>query len=623
MRIVKRVLTVLLVLAMLMGLCSCGNSGKAGKITPIYDDNSYVKLILPTLNQETEYTLSVESMAIQAQINAMLTEEKFYRAVNQGKSLEEINELLEQNSQAWEDADVLCSAAFMMGISLNKAEQTPNYKFTTTKANLQTTFNNPFVIPTYAALNMERYDDAKDWAEYITQVTDHAKGNKTAYLAKLLKTDVKRAQQAIEMSQAILRGEAEAQAHNDSATLTALQTTKTAGKVAGFVAATIASGGTSMGVLSAGGYVASGVDTAIEVTDTTLQLTLGEDHKITKLYQDTASEVAPVIAVVSFVNAVNPNAWSNAADYVGNVRFIVDTAVDATNGKILGIDLSKADENSEVKLLNIPIDENTTAEDIDKVVKALVDMGIDEQAARDALTELTEDEEITPTTIEFSDISDEELDKKIEDTSLGEDWEKVFEDLFNDFVDALIKDGYIDEDDDLFSYHPFIPPEYLPQEGDDLGFDDISNWAVPDMPGEDWDEPETDAAEKPDEKDEEDNEENDEEESGLSSSRVVGSYSLRGQYTWTDTNNGTSGTDSDDLDVKVTAVDETTLTFEAEGEQFNVDYDPSTGKTVLYSGSIPFYCTFSENGGTVQLTMTYDYTYGTMQIKGSRTGSKQ
>ncbi len=109
--------------------------------------------------------------------------------------------------------------------------------------------------------------------------------------------------------------------------------------------------------------------------------------------------------------------------------------------------------------------------------------------------------------------------------------------------------------------------------------------------------------------------------SGLSASRVAGSYHLSGTYTWA--TGGESGTQPDDITMTVSAKGETTLDFSAEGEHFSAEYDPETGKTVIYSDGIPFYCTFSESEGSIQLTMTYDYTYANGKISGSRSGYKQ
>ena len=109
--------------------------------------------------------------------------------------------------------------------------------------------------------------------------------------------------------------------------------------------------------------------------------------------------------------------------------------------------------------------------------------------------------------------------------------------------------------------------------------------------------------------------------SGLSASRVEGRYHLTGTYTWV--SGGESRTEPDDLTITVSAIGDASLKFNTEDGSLSADYDPETGKAVLYSDGIPFYCTFSESNGAVQLTMTYEYTLENGAVSGSRSGCKQ
>ena len=109
--------------------------------------------------------------------------------------------------------------------------------------------------------------------------------------------------------------------------------------------------------------------------------------------------------------------------------------------------------------------------------------------------------------------------------------------------------------------------------------------------------------------------------SGLSASRVAGTYYLTGSYTWSA--DGESGSEQDDLTLTVSAASDTTLKFSAEGETVSADYDPNTGKSVVYTDGVPFYFTFSESNGRIQLTTSFAYTLDGGSIKGSRSGYKQ
>ena len=228
----------------------------------------------------------------------------------------------------------------------------------------------------------------------------------------------------------------------------------------------------------------------MELTDTTLQLTLGEDHQVTKTYQDAAAKVAPVVAIVSFASTVaNPGAWEKGIDIACNYRFITDTAVDAINGKILGIECPVPADSGALKLVTIPVGEDATPEDIEKAAEALSEMGFDKEAVKQALTlpeENDEDEEPEPAEKPFSELSDEELDQKIEDISLtDEEWEALFQEVYDEFLQEMNDKGLIDPYDDIWDYEPFMPIEDFPEDGDELGFDDIANWAKPMEPYDD------------------------------------------------------------------------------------------------------------------------------------------
>ena len=523
-KILIPVIAVILVGAILFtGLVAPGwmKGSGAGKITPVFGDKSYVQMTLPEFNQENKCLTTVANLAVQAQVNAMLTEELFYRAVSRKASVGEIKTLLQKNSEAWEIADVLSSSAYLMGKKLSRIEESDGYK--SVKAMLalpEITVTNPFVT-TVSAMKTTEFENAQEWAEYITRLQDHAEvGKKTAYVAKILKVDAQRAKKAIELSQAILKGEADSSASVDDKIVKSLMATKAAGKVAGVAAGTmaaIASGGAATGILAAGGMFAGGVDCGIEVTDTALQLTLGEDHTITKAYQDTTSKAAPVIAVLSFINVCNPEAWSNGiADAVGQFRYLADSAVDLKSGKLFGVELGVTPLNM-LSVLTVPVGEDATPEDNEKAVKALVDMGVDEEIARDIVTPLPDGEEPNPIETSFEDMPDETLEKLSEDTSLSdEEWEDLFREVYDEYLEEMKDKGYISGDDEIWDYDPFMPFEDFPQDGDEIGFEDLSMWAKPEKPYDDDDsgseeDPDNDNEEPDPDDGEPEDEDNDEE----------------------------------------------------------------------------------------------------------------
>ena len=403
----------------------------------------------------------------------------------------EIKAAAEAWAEANEDADVLSSASFLTAKRLAHIERTTDYK--NTKAMLG--LNNPFLMTANAetTYRMEKFEDAKEWAEYINRIYEHAKvGQKNAYLAKILKTDVNRAHKAIEMANEILKGKADLDAGYDDATCKLLMKTKTVGKVAGFTAATIASAGGTMSVLGAAGYVASGVDTAIEVTDTTLTLTLGEDHQVTKSFQDTASKAAPIISAVSFINVFNPEAWANGnIDAVGQLRYVVDSGMDLTNFKVLGVEVPQLKElNDKLTLIALSDDNDATEKEKEELKETLLDMGFGEKAVEKIInagkSEPAETEEAQEINKPFEELTVEEIDEKIEDISLSdEQWEDLFNEVYHDYLDEMHDKGFIDDDDGIWDYDPFMPFEDFPQDGDEIGFDDLSMWAKPMTPFDD------------------------------------------------------------------------------------------------------------------------------------------
>ena len=484
-KVIAAVLFILMVFMMPLSLAGCGKSN----VRPIFKDNSYVSVSLPGSDDAANCLLAVGNLAVQAHLSAMLKTEKFYRLCESKASAGDIVAALADCSEAWEAADVLSSSAYLMGKCLAQIERNGDHK--NNKAGISD-LKTPFMIDATAAsaYRMEKFEDAKEWAEYITRIYDHAAtGQKTSYVAKILKTDVNRAKKAVEMSQSILKGEQDLQAGYDNATYELLLKTKTVGKVTGFAAATIASAGSTMGLLGAAGYIAGGVDTAMEVTDTTLTLTVGENHQLTKTFQNTASKVAPIVSVVSFINVLNPEAWANGAiDAVGQYRYIADSAVDLVgSNKLFGIELPPLSEaSSPLKVLTLPVGDEAAPKHKDTLKEALIDMGFEANVvesfvnAEPAQTE-TENAVETP----FEELPPEEIERKIEEIPMSDaDWESLFEEVYNDYIKEMKENGYIEEGDDIWDYDPFMPFEDFPQDGDEIGFDDLSMWAKPDMPGD-------------------------------------------------------------------------------------------------------------------------------------------
>ncbi|MBR1762384.1 MAG: hypothetical protein IJ731_03350 [Eubacterium sp.] len=175
-KIVSILLAVILIVTVFSG-CKKSSGSNAGLVAAV---------TLPEENKETQCVNAIANLAIQAQLRAMLKEEKFYRLCENKASAKEIKAAAEEWAEANKDADILSCASYLTAKRLAHIERTTDYK--NTKAMLG--FNNPFLITANAetTYRMEKFEDAKEWAEYINRIYEHAKvGQKTHILQRFSK----------------------------------------------------------------------------------------------------------------------------------------------------------------------------------------------------------------------------------------------------------------------------------------------------------------------------------------------------------------------------------------------------------------------------------------------------
>lgn len=150
----------------------------------------------------------------------------------------------------------------------------------------------------------------------------------------------------------------------------------------------------------------------------------------------------------------------------------------------------------------------------------------------------------------LEELPDEALDELMDDMLSSEDMEQSFDELIDRYLEemngAVTEDDFrsLEEDEDGPDFElPDDPEQWqelidelfptddlIVQEGDDEGFDDPSKWVMPDMPGEDWSEPEIssgveDDEDEDDEDDENDEDDDDEDEENDIYDLICGSYS--------------------------------------------------------------------------------------------------
>ena len=149
---------------------------------------------------------------------------------------------------------------------------------------------------------------------------------------------------------------------------------KTGGKCAAFGLAIAASGGTaaalSGGVISAGTTVCSGVDCLVDIADTTMTVTMGEDHQTTLAFQDFKSKIAPITATAGAVGLFT-GGWTKGGEALAQLHYLQDSYNDLKNdGKLLGVQIFKDDNgNWNNKLMELAFTTDIQAGDPPEVVE--------------------------------------------------------------------------------------------------------------------------------------------------------------------------------------------------------------------------------------------------------------
>lgn len=189
--------------------------------------------------------------------------------------------------------------------------------------------------------------DPQTWAENLTKQYDVLRGAKRyQQLADQLGIDAKTAYEQMRLAQQIIHNQAEldeATAEIDALTrsINIVKTYKTASKVGLLAVSAVATGGGSVTLLEGAGFVASGVDAAIEVTDTGSTIILGEGNKVAAGFEKLKDKTAPVTSLIGLANL---NADS-AKDIVDGVIYISDSIADFIyEDRVLGLKIEQKND---------------------------------------------------------------------------------------------------------------------------------------------------------------------------------------------------------------------------------------------------------------------------------------
>ena len=289
---------------------------------------SITEVEIPKLTADQILTMNATSLAVACHANALIWTEKLSRAAaDESLSDDEKLAVLDSCIEAWRITDVVASKAEGMAELLEQAEELPEYQgtqamiikedkdgnlYAAVKDSVANDIKDMFFIKVYAAENDSKLD-AKAWATMITKAYDEGKnGQKLKNIANMMglngadKEDCRKAYKALQTAQGIMKGIYEAdQAEKEAATWDNIVKTakvlQTAGKVAAVVA-TVATAGSSVGLLEFGGAAFDGVDALLDVADTGAMLILGENNSISLRAQEMQNKYGVIGSILGGAN---------------------------------------------------------------------------------------------------------------------------------------------------------------------------------------------------------------------------------------------------------------------------------------------------------------------------------
>lgn len=300
----KRVLSILLIILLLVSGCG---SGEPAKIQGESNE-------LQELSELNDITIK----AVHAYTYARLLTDKLVTVDINTIPKDELDQLIAETTKAWDVTakytDVIPVVADTTILKISKASG---------GAAARNGLAFSFIQNVYAE------NSASEWAKKITGQYDATKGaNKLKQLGAQLGVDAKAAFKQLVMAQDILQGDA-ANEEGDfyQKWQNYAQTTKTVCKVGIFVGATIVTAGTSVAaaghltLAEATVVVVNGADTIVDVGNTTSNIILGSDHKVSMGMDALKTKLAPV----SFVFGIGTFGSSTLGE---KMAFIGDNLTD-------------------------------------------------------------------------------------------------------------------------------------------------------------------------------------------------------------------------------------------------------------------------------------------------------
>ncbi len=307
----------LLSTCLILSLAACGNSGGGKQQTDTTADVLSV--------EERTYTSlgTVVSLTTDTYVYARLLTDDFLAALESGAPRTTLEAKLAIAVEAWETVGAMCAMVEEIPDDadevLSNSDNTQVSQRSAAQGSAATTrqaFCEPGFLGMKKAYAAAPDDEtATEWAERITSEFDKTKGSqRLKQLATQLGTDTKGAYDQLCRAQETIRQGAMADAEWADTKMKIALGIKTTCKTGLFICATVATAGAT--TASAGyltltegvGVVISGTSTVLEISATTSNIVLGEDHAVTLSAQDASN-------------------WASRADYVFSCGSLVTGGV--------------------------------------------------------------------------------------------------------------------------------------------------------------------------------------------------------------------------------------------------------------------------------------------------------
>lgn len=360
----KRLLTLTIIVSLLVSLIGCGDIKsedteventvkKTSTEEPVAKETdagvmlNTEELVLPAESEERLQVETGAAMAINYYLAARAYLDMFLQYDIESGNAEEYEALLNKTLDAFNKVDEISSNLATSAGELESLEAKRDLL-----PEMIIGLENPFVVKVYAAEESE----AVKWAKDITERFDKApagKGIRT--LAEQMGTDAKHAYAQLKQAQDILASDAYSDfADTANAAYKTAMALKTAGTAAQLTLSIVTANPGTMteAVLQGGGILMNGINTMLEVGQTSSVLIVGEDNKLSAKLENIESALAPIGATVGlFSLGSNLMSGKELLDDVpamaDSIMYMGSSLYDyMSEGKILGGTFTQADNGT-------------------------------------------------------------------------------------------------------------------------------------------------------------------------------------------------------------------------------------------------------------------------------------